>query len=294
MHLAILGSSESWYAQDLARAAGGRHRVSLVGFRSLASHVEDGVVQVSADGVNLSEADAVLVRSMPPGSLEQVVFRMDALGRLEASGTAVVNPPRAIELAVDKYLSTARLAAAGLRVPRTRACQTVDEAMAAFDELGGDVVLKPLFGSEGRGIARLNDVDLAWRALRMLSDLGSVLYLQEFIQHEGHDLRVLVVGPRTWAIRRTSDGDWRTNLSRGARAEAVTLPGELLQTARRAAAAVGASLAGVDLLPGRDGSVYVLEVNAVPGWKGLAAATVCDVSRAVLEHVETLAARNGK
>ena len=94
---------------------------------------------------------------MPPGSLEQVVFRMDLLARLEAAGTWSFNPARAIEAAVDKYLTTARLAAAGLPVPRTGVCQTVEDALAGFDALGGDVVLKPLFGGEGRGIARLAD-----------------------------------------------------------------------------------------------------------------------------------------
>ncbi len=110
---------------------------------------------------------------MPPGSLEQVVFRMDALGRLEAAGATVINPPRAIECAVDKYLTTARLAAAGLLVPRTVACQTVEDAMAAFELLGGDVVIKPLFGSEGRGITRLQDEALAERAFRLLVQLGA-------------------------------------------------------------------------------------------------------------------------
>ena len=88
---------------------------------------------------------------MPPGSLEQVVFRMDALHRLAAAGVPVLNPPRAVEAAVDKYLTLALLAAAGLPVPSTWTGQSAAEALAAFEELGGDVVVKPLFGSEGRG-----------------------------------------------------------------------------------------------------------------------------------------------
>ena len=117
----------------------------------------------ASGGVDLAQLDAVLVRTMPPGSLEQVVFRMDVLARLEAQGLVVINPARAIEAAVDKYLATARLQAAGLRVPRTAVCQTVEEALGWFAELGGDVVLKPLFGSEGRGITRLVDEAFALR-----------------------------------------------------------------------------------------------------------------------------------
>ena len=86
---------------------------------------------------------------MPPGSLEQVVFRMDALHRIAAAGVPVLNPPRAVEAAVDKYLTLALLEAAALPVPPTWAGQGATEALAAFDALGGDVVVKPLFGSEG-------------------------------------------------------------------------------------------------------------------------------------------------
>jgi ribosomal protein S6--L-glutamate ligase len=159
--------------------------------------------------------------------------------------------------------------------------------MAAFAQLGGDVVLKPLFGSEGRGITRLNDEALALRAFKMLAQLGAVLYLQEFIQHEGCDLRLLVIGEHFLAMKRRNALDWRTNLSRGAKAEAFEPGDALIDMAHRAAAAVGAPLAGVDLLPGRDGQLYCLEVNAVPGWKGLAKAHQVDVAALVLEYVAT-------
>jgi len=112
-----------------------------------------------------------------------------------------------------------------------------------------------------------------------------VLYVQEFIEHEGCDLRLLLIGERVLAMRRKNPLDWRTNISRGAKAEAFTPDDSLIEIARRAAAAVGAPLAGVDLLPGRDGKLYAIEVNAVPGWKGLAKALGVDVARLVLEFV---------
>ena len=239
-----------------------------------------------AAGPNLQEFDAVLVRTMPPGSLEQVVFRMDCLGRYEAAGGVVINPARAVETAVDKFLTSAKLAEGGLLTPRTICCQTADDAMAAFAELDGDVVLKPLFGSEGRGITRLNDEALALRAFKMLAQLGAVLYLQEFIEHEGADLRLLIIGQRTLAMRRRNPLDWRTNVSRGAKVEPFTPTDDMIEMARRAAAAVGAPLAGVDILPGRDGRLYTIEVNAVPGWQGLSRATGTDVAALVLEFVE--------
>ena len=154
---------------------------------------------------------------MPPGSLEQVVFRMDVLGRLAAAGVTVLNPPRAVEAAVDKYLATALLQEAGLLVPRTIVCQTADDALLAFENLGRDVVVKPLFGAEGRGITRLNDERWPSAPFRMLEQLGAVIYLQEFIEHEGYDLRLLVVGENTLAMRRRNPHDWRPTLAAGPR-----------------------------------------------------------------------------
>ena len=206
-----------------------------------------------------------------------------------APGQLVINPPRAMEVAVDKYLATAKLQRAGLTIPRTLVCQTVDDAMAAFQTLGGDVVVKPLFGSEGRGITRVSDAALALRAFKMLAQLGAVLYLQEFIPHEGYDLRLLVVGEQVLGMRRRNPHDWRTNISQGAIAEPLEPTRELIDLARRAADAVGASVAGVDILPGRDGQLYTIEVNAVPGWKALARALDIDVAALILKYLQSVA-----
>ncbi|MGC3968654.1 MAG: RimK family alpha-L-glutamate ligase [Pirellulales bacterium] len=287
MRLAVLCSPDSWYFRDLRRAgaAAAGHEVVDVPFTALAAELGGPRGEFQAAGFDVRAFDAVIVRTMPPGSLEQVVFRMNALARLEAAGVAVVNRPKAIEAAVDKYLTSALLEAAGLRVPRTVVCQTSDEALAAFDALGRDVVLKPIFGSEGRGIARLQDEALALRAFRMVEQLGGVLYVQEFIAHEGYDLRLLVVGRKVLGMRRRNPHDWRTNCSRGATAEPLEVTPELADLAHRAAAAVDATVAGVDLLPGRDGRLYAVEVNAVPGWKALATASGADVAALVIEHV---------
>jgi RimK family alpha-L-glutamate ligase len=285
MRIAVLASPESWYLKDLTRAAEGRHAIVGAAFSELNSSLASGRASVTWGELALETMDAVIVRTMPPGSLEQVVFRMDALARLEAAGTVVINPPKAIEAAVDKYLTSARLAAAGLTVPRTIVCQTADAALTAFAELGGDVVLKPLFGAEGRGIARLTDEALAQRAFSMLEQLGAVLYLQEFVSHEGADLRLLVVGDHVLGMRRRNPLDWRTNVSRGATPEPLEVTADLAELAHRAAKAVGAPIAGVDLLPGRDGQLYAIEVNAVPGWKALARVHGMDVARLVLDYV---------
>src|SRR5262249_4668462 len=169
MRIAVLSSGIGWHVHDLRRAASLlNHEAVAVDFRRLAAGV-------ACDVDPLARFDAVLVRTMPPGSLEQVVFRMDLLHRLQARGVPVLNPPRAVETCVDKYLATAMLDAAGLRVPPTVACQHADAALEAFAALGGDVVVKPLFGSEGRGMVRVSDPEMAWRVFRALERTGGLV-----------------------------------------------------------------------------------------------------------------------
>ena len=285
MRFLVLASPDSWYLRDLTRAAEGEHELVPAAFSEMEARLTTGGLEVFSGAQRLGDFDAVIVRTMPPGSLEQVVFRMDCLGRHEAAGGVVVNPARAIEAAVDKFLTSARLQAAGIPTPRTYVCQTADQALAAFDALGGKAVVKPLFGSEGRGITLLTDEALALRAFKMLAQLGAVLYVQEFIEHEGFDLRLMVIGERILAMRRRNPLDWRTNVSRGATTEPFEPTDEMIHMARQAAESVGAPLAGVDLLPRRDGTLYCLEVNAVPGWKALARTHQIDVARLVLDFV---------
>ncbi len=288
MRIAVLGSPESWYLADLRRAAGSSHELISCTFRDICSHIGASGCDVRSGETALGEADCLLVRTMPPGSLEQVVFRMDALSRLEAQGKLVVNPPRAIEAAVDKYLATTKLQAAGLPTPRTAVCQTAEDALEAFYFLGGDIVLKPLFGAEGRGLTRLNDEALALRAFKLLAELRAVLYLQEFIPHAGADIRALIIGDAIYGMKRINPHDWRTNVSRGAVTQPQRLSSAMVELAQCAAAAIQAPLAGVDLLPGDDGQMYVLEVNAVPGWRALAKTLQVDVAWQTLQYLESV------
>ncbi len=298
MRIAVLASGDGWHVRDLGRAAAELgHDLAVVSFRHLLGSIATGDAAVVSStrthsphvdpvAVSLSRVDRVLVRTMPAGSLEQVIFRMDVLHRLVSSGVPVLNPPRALEAAVDKYLACCRMDAAGLPVPPTIACENADDALAAFDELGRDVVVKPLFGSEGKGITRVTDPDIAYRVFKSLERLGSVLYVQKFIAHDGFDTRAFVLGDRMLAaMRRRHDSDWRTNVARGATGEPTELSPAESDLALRAARAVGAVIAGVDILHGRDGHSYVLEVNAVPGWRALARVTDRDVAADVLRFV---------
>ncbi|AMV36858.1 RimK family alpha-L-glutamate ligase [Planctomyces sp. SH-PL62] len=283
---AALVSGTGWHVEDLLRAASALDvSLHVLPFDEVEAAVGSGAGRVSAGGVALEAVDGVLVRMMPPGGLEQVVFRMDALHRLEVVGVPVWNPPRAVEAAVDKYLTLSLLERRGLPVPATWAGQTAAAALVAFDEFGGDVVVKPLFGSEGRGLMRVSHRELAWRSFHALERLGSVIYLQKWIRHPGHDLRLFVLGGQVLgAMRRTAQGDeWRTNVAIGGKAEAWTPDAEAERLAVAATEAVGAVFAGVDLIEDLDdGRRVLIEVNAVPGWRALSHATGLDVAAALL------------
>jgi RimK family alpha-L-glutamate ligase len=248
----------------------------------------DGDVAVRSRELSLEGCDAVIVRGIPRGSLEQVIFRVDALHVLVERGVTCVNGPRTIERTVDKFLASALLARAAVPTPRTIACERPEDALDAFEELGGDVIVKPLFGSMGAGMTRVDDADVAYRVFHALALERAVYYLQEALPHGGRDLRAFVVGGRVLAaIERVGSG-WRANLARGARARATELSAEQERLCVQAAGVLGADYAGVDLLRAADGREYVLELNGIPGWRGLQEATGADVAAALVAHVEAV------
>jgi ribosomal protein S6--L-glutamate ligase len=288
MRLGVLGNSESWYVADLQRVAKLRgHICERLEFPRLIGAAGGSLTTSQYAGENLLDYDAVIVRTMPPGSLEQVVFRMDLLHQLVEGGVLVLNPPRALECAVDKYLTTAKLARVGLPVPETIVCECFEEAMEAFQTLGGDVVVKPLFGSEGRGIVRVSDPDLAHRVFRTLERIDSVLYLQRFVRHPGYDIRVLILGGKVLGgMKRISTTDFRTNVSRDAHTEIHAPTVTEIDYAQRAVVCTGSTFAGVDLLYDEHGQLFVIEVNAVPGWRAFARTTGIDVANEVMQWIE--------
>jgi len=271
MRFAILSRGDGWHVQDLLRAAREQgHTADALDFRRLNS----------LD--SLKGYDVVIVRTMPAGSLEQIVFRMDLLHAAEANGIRVINSPRALETCVDKYLTNVRLEAAGLPVPRTIVCQLADDAMAAFETLGRDVVVKPLFGSEGRGMVRITDPEIAWRTFHTLVNTLSVIYIQEFIHHPGWDVRAFVSSGRVIAaMKRSHATDWRTNVAQGGTAVKYNINTQQTALALSAAQATGTIVAGVDLIADRDGQWLVVEVNAVPGWRTLATVCGLDIASAI-------------
>jgi len=286
MNVSILSVRPGWHTDELLRALSERGHVGVVvPYEGLVARIGT-LGDVRSEGVPLFESDAVLARIIPSGSLEQIIFRVDALHWIEERGVPVINSPRAIERAVDKFYTSALLQEAGLPTVDTVVCERAAEAMAAVREFG-DVVIKPIFGSMGHGIVRVSDPDVAFRVVKTLESMRTVFYVQRAVDHGGRDYRLFVIGGRVLAAieRRAAEGDWRSNVARGATAEAFEAPAEWQAMALRAAAAIGADYAGVDLLPAPDGRVYVLEVNGIPAWEGLQRATGVDVAGAIVDHM---------
>jgi RimK family alpha-L-glutamate ligase len=292
LRVGVLGATGSWHTRRLLDGLDARgHETLAIPATRLQSEVDEhGDVHVVApEGVVVDELDLLLVRGLPRGSLEQVIFRVDALHVLAAGGVRCVNGPRAIERTIDKSWASAVLAGAGLPTPATIVCERYEAAMEAFDRLGGDVVVKPLFGAMGSGIVRVEERDLAHRVFRALELERAVYYVQRAIAKPGRrDLRVLVVGGQVaGAMERVSDS-WRANIARGARPRPVALSAVERELALAAAAALEADVAGVDLLVDGEGEAVVVEVNGIPGWQALQSIGDEDITMAVVRACEAL------
>lgn len=290
MHLGILGRPDGWHVRRIAAEAAARgHRAVMLSWESLRATVGPQGEEVGPP--TDSPLDLLVVRGMPAaglrqlpgGGLEEVIFRMNVLARMEHAGLPVVNPPRALEIAIDKYLALALIAERGLAVPETIVAQDDQAVREAWDRLGQDAVAKPIFGSRGRGLVRIREAE-ALEQLLVARPAGAPVYLQEFIPHAGWDLRVFLAGDCHVVARRRSD-DWRTNASLGGRLEPCDPPAAMIDLARAAAAAVGTPLAGVDLLPAADGRLVVLECNGVPGWRRLEETVAANATAMVVDFL---------
>lgn len=247
---------------------------------------------LSIPGLDDSLPDAVIVRSIAAGSFEAVTRRLGLLHALDRLGVPVWNSAKAIERCVDKSMTTFLLADAGLPTPRTFTVEGLDAARRIVAEQAVPLVLKPLFGAQGRGIRLIRAVD----DLPPPEEVAGTYYLQHYVPRAGppfHDYRVFVCAGRSVARMRRRSSEWISNVNRGGTPEACDdeSVGELERLAVAAAAAVGADFAGVDLVRGEDGRLWVLEVNSMPAWTGLQSVVKTDISAAIAEALIAALAR---
>jgi len=208
---------------------------------------------------------------------------------LEAGGALVVNPSRVVEVCGDKLLTTLALTQAGVPTPRTTVALSSRAALAAIEAMGYPVVLKPVTGSWGRLLARVNDRDAAEALLEHREMLRSpqhcVAYIQEYIAKPGRDIRTIVVGDEVISAMYRQSGHWITNTARGAEPVLCPMTAELCALSLRAALAVGGGALAVDLLERPDGGLVVNEVNHTMEFHGTVAATGVDVAGRLVDYV---------
>lgn len=230
------------------------------------------------------ELDALIIRPIGRGSLEEIVFRMDVLYRLQRLGLYIVNPPEAIEHCVDKYDILAVLEDNSVPVPRTAVTENPEEALRLFHELGGDVVVKPVFGSRGIGSTRITDPEVASTIFKAITFYHGVIYVQEYIPHGFSDIRAFVIGDRVAAAMRRVATNWKTNYSQGAHPESLQLDGSLEDLAVKSAKVIECKIAGVDILESLRGPL-VVEVNSQPGWRGLQSVTSVNIADEIVAYM---------
>ena len=287
--IAIFTDDPGWHGARLKEAFARRGREAV--FVALA----DCRADLEAGGVVLPgfESDlpaAAFVRGVAGGSLEQVVLRLDFLHVLPALGVPVYNPARAIEKSVDKAMTSLLLKLAGVPTPATWAVESEAQARAVLireTARGHELVLKPLFGSQGKGLRRLAEP----ADLPPVCDCQGVYYLQRYVgpaddEAGWEDYRVLVVGGVARAAMTRRGASWINNVAQGAACvPAPTDDPELFRLAAAAARALEMDYAGVDLMRDRDGRLVVLEVNSIPAWRGLQSVVAEDVAQMLADDL---------
>ena len=250
-------------------------------------NIEPGKNPVVIPGFERILPDAVFVRGVPGGTLEEVVLYLDILHVLKLLNVPVYNDGHAIERSVDKAMTSFLLHQAGLPTPLTWVLRSRADAIhIAENELkhGHYLITKPLFGSQGEGIRRIEKMtDLFW-----LAASSGVYYFQRFVHCAGDgfsDYRVFVINNRTVAIMRRRGKSWLNNVARGAACEAIDLDPAIADIAVKAAKALAMDYTGVDIIQDRAGQYTVIEVNSIPAWKGLESVVPVNIAALLAEDL---------
>lgn len=269
--IVMFGDGRDWHGKSLSRAFR-RHGIRpLLAPLNQCGFSTGTATGLAIPGLGDRLPEGAFVRFVPGGTFEEVTLYLGVLHALRELGAKVWNDARAIERCVDKSTTTFFLQRAGLPTPRTFAKVNRAEAetiAAALLAEGRKLVQKPLFGAQGKGLRLIS----ALADLASPEEVNGVYYLQEFVppaQTHHQDWRIFVCAGRVVASMIRHGSSWITNIKQGARAKAAIASQELVDLAVRAVSCVGADYAGVDIIQGRDGKFYVLEVNSMPAWNGL-------------------------
>ena len=224
-----------------------------------------------------------LVRGFGAAITQKIFFRLDLLSAMEEYGLRLINSRESLEIASDKFLTSLFLEKNKLPTPKTIVCENPEDAMIAFEELGGDIVIKPLYGSRGVGITRIQDKGFAENVIYTLGQLNEIFYLQEFVEHKNRDIRILVIGGKAiTGMYRVSDS-WKTNIHAGATMKPIDLTKEMQTLAIKAAEVTRTEIAGIDIVETNKG-LSILEVNSIPGFTALQKVTEINLAEEMVDY----------
>jgi RimK family alpha-L-glutamate ligase len=234
-----------------------------------------------AKGHDLDACSKIFVRGFSVETVEQTIFRMDVLRRLENLGVECINSASAIEKCLDKFYTTSIFEDAGLRVPLTLCCESYDDAFTAFLEMK-DVVVKPLCGQTGMKLTRIETEDMAYRFFRSLEFHKYIFYVQEYLEHQNEDFRLMTCRDEVICTMKRKSQSWITNVQQGGQPEKFNPTEEMVEMALKASRVLGCHYCGVDILESR-GELYLIEANGVPSWYGLQQVTDFDIASRIVE-----------
>jgi RimK family alpha-L-glutamate ligase len=281
----VTRNSESWGSIQLQKALNNRNiSYDCFAFPKIVARLKNKPYFTVNNVDILKEYNALLIRPIGRGSVHEIIFRMDMLAKMEDQGQIVINPSKAIERCADKYAILSIIENKQIPIPHTIATESVSDAIKAFEELGEDVIIKPIFGSRGIGTTRLTDLEIAKTTFKAIVFHHGVIYLQEFIPHGSSDIRAFVIGDQVVASMRRISQTWKNNYSQGAQPQKTNLSNPLKELAIRSAKAVGCKIAGVDILEGPNGPM-IIDVNSQPGWKGLQMVTNHNIANQIVEFI---------
>ena len=284
--LVVCGRGPDWNDMALHRAC---RRVlgssRIVRACDLSAYVGPDGIRFWHGSGELAVPDACFLRSLGPGTYEQLVARLAVLEAMEEAGALVVNPALAAWRARDKFSTILTLRKAGFAVPKT---YITESSMLAYSFCSSmeEFIYKPITGSLGFGAMRFSDRDLAFNIFRLLEQ-HYPLYLQEFLREVERELRVFVLSGRVVACAEKVGlpGAWRRNVAQGGRMLKAEVAPELEEMCVRACELLGLIYAGIDVLEARSGHYVALEVNSAPNWRGLQEATGIDVAQLLAQEV---------
>lgn len=281
--IALVSDDPGWHGARLKAAFAERNcDVVTISLADCGLAVGDAQPLPTMPGFEHGMPDGVFVRGISGGTLEEIILRLDVLHGLQLMGIPVYNSGRAIERSVDKGMTSLLLCMAGVRTPPAWVVSRPDlarEIVCRESAAGHRLVIKPLFGSQGKGVVRIDGAD----QLPDPAAYNGVYYIQRYIADRSHDWRVFVINGRAVAAMKRHGGGWIHNVAQGAHCSTERADGELAAIAEAAVAALGMDYAGVDLMLDGTGAFSVLEVNGIPAWKGLQETTETDVAQALVD-----------